>query len=217
MEGSSLAFFQKNPDLCNCEWPPDPLGTQICLKEQPCAKVLCGTCHVGWGQATDEVDFWLIMRTLLIREAKQHIASVVIQFQEMRDHVIPAQGSWAGPTITCFAICSDLCLMTDPPHKSRMRWFIATLLLCFLVGEGQRTVYYLYKPNLVVISPHLSYSGSQRGIKTMSFMASKLEKVSMNSHKTVGCWDLWHCIFWVPFLQMKRKLRWCGIWTQPRH
>lgn len=73
------------------------------------------------------------------------------------------------------------------------------------MGEGQRTVYYLYKLNVVVISPHLSYSESQRGIKTMSFMASKLEKVSVNSHKTVGCWDLWHCIFWVPFFTDEKE------------
>lgn len=76
------------------------------------------------------------MRAVLIREAEQHIASVVIQFQEMRDHVIPAQGSWAGLTITCFDICSDLCLMTDPPHKSRMTWFIATLLSLLPCGIG---------------------------------------------------------------------------------
>ena len=136
MDGSSLASFRKSPDLCNCEWPPDPVGTQICLKEQPCAKVLCGTCHVGWGQAIDEVDLWLIMRTLLIREAEQHIGSVVIQFQEVRDHVIPTQESWAWLTITCFSICSDLCLMTDPPHKSRMTWFIATLLSLLPCGRG---------------------------------------------------------------------------------
>ena len=108
MEGSSLAFFGKNPDLCNCEWSLDPVGPQICLKEQPCSKVLWGTCHVGWGQAIEEVDLWLITWTLLISEAEQHIASVVIQFQEMRDHVIPAEDSWAGLMTTCFALCSDL-------------------------------------------------------------------------------------------------------------
>ena len=136
MEGSSLAFFGKNPDLCNCEWSLDPVGPQICLKEQPCSKVLWGTCHVGWGQAIEEVDLWLIMWTLLISAAEQHIASVVIQFQEMRDHVIPAQDSWAGLMTTCFALCSDLCLMTDPPHKSRMTWFIATLLSLLPCGRG---------------------------------------------------------------------------------
>lgn len=88
-----------------------------------------GTSHRGSGPLTYHVDS-------LDKGSLTDIASVVIQFQEMRDHVIPAQDSWAGLMTTCFALCSDLCLMTDPPHKSCMTWFIASLLSLLPCGRG---------------------------------------------------------------------------------